>query len=163
MRQSRSMGVWFLVLLCTGCEEESRQPATASKPASSPKREVGTVTTPSASEPHSPVRAFLDQKKEVNPGVEWNREVSSRNGGTITFRVDSQGPFAVTIVTGQAYKSILARDQKPLTRSDVLLTADSQGPTYEGKVTVTAGSSYFIIANRANKPVEFHLQCYPGN
>ena len=95
--------------------------------------------------------------------MEWNREVSSRNGGTISFRVDSQGPFAVTIVTGQAYKSILARDQKPLTRSDVLLTADSQGPTYEGKVTVTAALPTSSLRTCANKPVEFHLQCYPGN
>jgi len=105
---------------------------------------------------------FLDQKKEVSPGVEWNREVTSRSESTVSFRVDSQGPFAVTIVTGQAYKSILARDQKQLTQSDILLTADSQGPMYEGKVTIPAGSSWFIIANRANKSVEFHLQCFPG-
>jgi len=163
MQLSRPISGWLLVLLCGGCEAERRQPAPAVKPASNPKKEVGTIATPPASKPRPQVRAFLDDKKEVSPGVEWNREVGSRNGGTISFRVDSQGPFAVTIVTGESYKSLMAGNQRPLTQSDVLLTADCKGPTYEGKVKIPAGSSYFIVANRAGKAVEFRLQCFPSS
>jgi hypothetical protein len=163
MRVSRSMSGWFLVLLCGGCEEERRQTAPAFKPASNPTKEVGTIATSPASKPRPPARAFLDDKKEVSAGVEWNREVGSRNGGMISFSVESQGPFAVTIVTGESYKSLMAGNQRPLTQSDVLLTADSKGPTYERKVRLPAGASYFIVANRAGKTVEFRLQCFPGS
>jgi hypothetical protein len=163
MRLSRSSSVLIALLFCGGCEEEQRQPAVASKPASSPNKDVETIPTPVAStEPRPPLRAFLDEKKEIQAGVEWNREVVSRNGGAISFRVDSQGLFAVTLVTGQGYKAAMADSKAPLNRSDLLLTADSQGTTYEGKVTIPAGSSYFIIENRAKKAVEFHLQCFPG-
>jgi hypothetical protein len=50
----------------------------------------------------------LDQKKEIGPHLEWNREVTSKSGGTITFRVDSQGPFGVTVVNDKGYKAIQA-------------------------------------------------------
>jgi hypothetical protein len=86
----------------------------------------------------------------------------SRNGATITFRVESQGPFGVTVVTEAAQKAMLAGDQKSIKRSDVMLLADSEGPTYEGKVTIPAGTSVFILENRSTKPVEFHLQCFEG-
>ena len=42
---------------------------------------------------------FLDAKKQVPSRREWNKEVGSRQGGAISFRVTSQGPFAVTVVT----------------------------------------------------------------
>jgi hypothetical protein len=163
MRFSRSIAACFLVVLCGGCEEERHVPAPASKPAPRQTNEAPPVAAPSTTKPRPQLRAFLDQKKEVPAGLEWNREVTSRNGGTISFRVDSQGPFAVTVVTGKAYNALKAGDNKPLNQSDVLLTVDSQGPTHEGTVTIPAGTSYFVIANQAKKTVEFRLQCFAGS
>jgi hypothetical protein len=45
---------------------------------------------------------------------------------------------------------------------DLLMTADSRGSGYEGKVTVPAGRSWFIIENRSGKKVELRLVCSPG-
>ncbi len=42
---------------------------------------------------------FLDAKKQVPSRREWNKEVVSRQGGAISFRLTSQGAFAVTVVT----------------------------------------------------------------
>jgi hypothetical protein len=163
MRLSRSISAGILVLLCAGCEEEKVQPAPSVKPLLAPtaKKEVAASAAPVAGVSATPVRAFLDQKKETPAGLEWNHEVASRNGGAMSFRVDSQGPFSVTIITGQGYQALMSGGRKPLP-SDVLLTTDSQGPTFEGKAQLPAGSSWFIIANRAKKAVEFRLQCFPG-
>jgi hypothetical protein len=73
--------LWALVLLGSGCKSG---------------------TGPSA----GPGKPFLDEKKQVPAHLEWNREVTSRTGGTITFRVTSQGPFAVTVVTGKGYQAL---------------------------------------------------------
>jgi hypothetical protein len=105
-------------------------------------------------------KAFLDKKKKLPPRLEWNTNVTSKSGGTFNFRVTSQGPFAVTIVTDAGYRAIQNKNQKGFNKADVLLTADSKGPTYEGKVTVPAGTSWFIIENQADKEVELHLQCF---
>jgi hypothetical protein len=106
-------------------------------------------------------KPFLDEKKEVAPHLEWNREVSAKKDGTISFRVESQGPFAVTVVTDKGYKAMKAGNKKGFDKTDVLLTIDSKENAYEGKVTLPAGSSYFIIENQSDKKVEFHLQCFP--
>jgi hypothetical protein len=118
---------------------------------------------PAASEPRSSGRAFVDEKKEVPAGLEWNKQVGSRLGGAISFRVDSQGPFGVTVVTDEAHKAIMAGVKRPMTKASVMLVADAEGPTYEGKVTIPSGFSYIILENRSKKSVEFHLQCFPGS
>jgi hypothetical protein len=106
-------------------------------------------------------KAFLDEKKEVGPRLEWNREVTARSGGMISFRVTSQGPFAVTVVTEKGYKALQGGDKNAFDKRDVLLTVDSKEPSHEGKVTLPAGSSYFIIENQTDKKMELHLQCFP--
>jgi hypothetical protein len=103
-------------------------------------------------------KAFLDQKKEVPPRKEWTREVTTRNGGPFTFRISSQGPFAVTVITDKGYKALQGKQK--VRKEDVLLTLDSKEPTLEGSVTVPAGSSWFIIENQTDKDAEIHLQCF---
>jgi hypothetical protein len=107
----------------------------------------------------------LDQKKQVPPHREWTREVTSRNGGAISFRVASQGPFAVTVVTDQAMKALQSGNQKSLNKSDILFTTDSTQTTYAGKITIPAGSAWsrFIIENQADRAIEFLLECFSVN
>jgi hypothetical protein len=125
----------MVVLFSTGCRNETNSSAGEGKP-------------------------FLDQKYEVPPRMEWNKEVTARTGGTITFRINSPGPVSVTVVTATAYKALTAGNKKGVNKADVLLTADSKGPTYEGKVALPPGSSYFIIENQTDKKAEIHLQCF---
>jgi hypothetical protein len=105
-------------------------------------------------------KPFLDEKKTVPSGLEWNREITSPKGGLMTFRVTSQGPFAITVVTEKGYKAVVGGGKKGFTKKDLLLAVDSKNLTYQGQVKLPPGSSYFIIENQANKPVEFHLQCF---
>lgn len=103
---------------------------------------------------------FLDKKKQVGPKLEWNTEIVSKNGGTITFELTSQGPFAVLLVNEKAYKALLANQK--FQKADVLLDADSKVQKMEKTVTIPPGSSWFIIENQAAMNVEFHLQCFAG-
>jgi hypothetical protein len=106
-------------------------------------------------------KTFLDQKKTVPPRREWVREVLSRKGGSFNFKVSSQGAIGVTIVTDKGYKVIIGGDKKSLNMvEDVLLTVDSKDGVFEGRVTVPAGSSHFIIENQTDNEVEIHLQCF---
>lgn len=114
-----------------------------------------------ANKPGGPIgNAFLDKKKQIPPHLEWNTNINSKNGGTFSFRVESQGPFAVTVVNDAGYQAVQNKKSKAINKSDVLLTVDSKEQTYEGKVTVPPGTSWFIIENQADKEVEFHLQCF---
>ena len=103
---------------------------------------------------------FLDQKKVVPPRMEWSREIVSKNGGSFTFRVSSQGPIGVTLITARGYKASIERNDKAFKKEDVILTVDSKNGQYKGYVTVPAGSSWFIIENQTDKEVEIHLQCF---
>jgi hypothetical protein len=149
MRISGPVALCTVVLLCTGCGSGTNKTPQGGTPGAG----ASAAAAPGAGKP------FLDERKEVGPRLEWNREVTSRKGGTIAFRVDSQGPFAVSLVTDKGYKALQGGDKKSFKKDYVLLTVDSKGPSYEGKATIPTGSSYFIIENQTGKKVEFHLQC----
>jgi hypothetical protein len=107
-----------------------------------------------------PSQPFLDQQKDVPPRMEWTREVTSRNGGTITFLVTSPGPFGVTVISDKVYKTLRGGNRTALAKEDVLLTVDSKEPTLMESVTVPAGSTWFIIENQTDKNAEIRLQCF---
>lgn len=102
---------------------------------------------------------FLSQTRKIPARAEWTREVMARKGGTIRFRVTSQAPFGIIVLTSQAFQAVKSGNRAAFKPSDVLLVADSPTMTYEGEVTLPAGSSWFIIENRSDTEVEFHLQC----
>jgi hypothetical protein len=102
-------------------------------------------------------KPFLDQTQEVPAGREWTREVTSRAGGPMTFRVESQGSFTVTIITDKGMQAV--RGGSGPAQEDLLMTADSRGNTHEGKITLPAGSSWFIIENHAGRPATLRLVC----
>lgn len=105
-------------------------------------------------------KPFLDEKKALLPQLEWNREIVSRNGGSVAFRVSSQEPIGVTLITERGYKAVMANDRKAFRNEDLILTVDSKNGLYEGNETVPPGSSWFIIQNQSDKDVEIHLQCF---
>jgi hypothetical protein len=140
MTTSCAVAVFIGVVLLTGCSS-------------------GPTNTTGAGGVGGSSKAFLDQKKEVPARKEWTREVTSRSGGPFTFRVASQGPFAVTVITDKGYKALQSGKGKPA-KDDVLLTVDCKEPTLEKSVTVPPGSSWFIIENQTDKSVEIHLQCF---
>jgi hypothetical protein len=103
--------------------------------------------------------AFLDATFEVPPHKEWNKDVIAKRGGTISFRVTSQGPFAVTVVTDKGRKALTSGAK--VDKAEILLTQDSKTPVAEGTVTLPAGSSWFIIENQTDKPAKIRLECFP--
>jgi hypothetical protein len=119
---------------------------------------VKPTVSPSTEPPPKPA-PILDERKSVPPGAEWSREVTSQFGGALPFRITSQGPFSVTVVTKRGYEA--GRNKAPVQKKDVLLTAESKGNEYEDRVTLPGGQSYFIIANKSMNAAEIHLQCFP--
>jgi hypothetical protein len=111
-----------------------------------------------AAEPKKEAKPFLDEKKAVGPGQEWLREVVSRQGGRVAFRVQAPGPFSVFVVTDRGYKAIQAKG--PIQKQDVLTMIDSQESVVEGSVRLPPGSSWWIVENRGPRAGEFRLQCY---
>lgn len=135
---------WVLVLVAlvaVGCRSKASKPA-------------GTGTGSGAKQ------AFLDQKKQVPPRKEWTREVTSRSGGTFSFRIASQGPFAVTVVTDKGFKALQNGVGNGPAKEDILLTVDSKEPVLEKSLAVQPGSTWFIIENQTDKNVEIQLQCF---
>jgi hypothetical protein len=108
-------------------------------------------------------KPFLDEMKELRPRQEWNQEIVLRNGGPISFRITSDGRFAVTLITKQGYDALISGNKRKINKADILLTVDSKGKSYEGNVTVPAGSSYFIIENQTHMVVRISLVCKTAN
>src|SRR5437016_1166319 len=94
-----SLGTAFLGLMGFCAAACSKKHA----PQPGPVGNAPPVVNPASPQPTGTGTPFLDQKKEVGPHLEWNREVTSRSGGTFNFRVTSQGPFSVTIITDKGY------------------------------------------------------------
>jgi hypothetical protein len=147
MTHAHPVAVLALVLMVAGCGSGTNPP-TAPGPSSG-----GGI-------PHPASKPFLDQEKDIPAQLEWNREIVSQRGGTFSFRVTSQGPFAVTVVTDKGLRAAKAGDRKAFDNRDLLLTVDSRGTSFESKVTVPAGTSWFIIENQTNNTVKMHLQCW---
>jgi hypothetical protein len=157
-----------IVIFCVGCRKRA-QDADSSLTASNASsananpaaNNAGANVNPKVSKPAgAKAKAFLDKKKRVPPGLEWNTNVIAKKAGQFSFRVASQGPFSVTVVNDAGYQALQRNDQNNFKKSDVLLTVDSRENTYEGKVAVSAGTTWFIIENHAQKEVELHLQCF---
>jgi hypothetical protein len=102
-------------------------------------------------------KPFLDATFDVPSGKEWNKDVIARKGGTISFRVTSQGPFAVTVVTDKGRKALMSGGK--VDKADILLTENSKEAMFEGKVTLPAGKSWFIIENQTKKSAKIRLEC----
>ena len=161
-----SVALGFMIL-AAGCEAETTTPVTTPKakttaPVVTPKAKTAPISEKAPAKVQvkaaEGAKAFLDQTKQIPPRLEWNRNVISRRGGPLKFRVTSQGPFAVTLVTDQAYQAI--RNNGQVDKAGILLTVDSGGPTLEKTMTIPAGTTWFIIENQMDRPAEFRLQCF---
>ena len=160
--------MWQLVALFAGvavCGIFGYKPYNPPPPAASGQGSAASGQTSAASGQTPPSAAqgtiaapFLDAKKQVPSRREWNKEVVARQGGAISFRVASQGPFAVTVVTDRGYKALVGGGK--MMREDGLFSIDSNGPAFEGRVTLPPGSSWFIIENQASQTVEIRLECF---
>ncbi len=105
-------------------------------------------------------RVIVDQTENTAAGIGWNKDVVLTRPGTIEFHVTLQGRFAVTVVTDKAYQALQRSDERALTKGDVLFMRESQGLQMAGKLALPAGTSWFIIENRSDTPVDFHLKCF---
>lgn len=104
---------------------------------------------------------LLNETKQIGPRQEWVREVVSPDGGDFTFEVTSKGPFAVRVMTEKGNPASKANEKTSVGGGSILLTIRSQGPTHEGRVSLPAGSSSFIIENLTDKTVDIQLRCFP--
>ena len=104
--------------------------------------------------------SFLKQSKEVLPRLEWNREIVTKQGGEIRFRVSSAERFGVTLITDQAFKDLRSGVKKRLGKADLLLTLDNRQPSLERTITLKPGSYHFILENQSDRKVEMKLECF---
>jgi hypothetical protein len=103
---------------------------------------------------------FLKESKKVVARQEWNREIVTKKGGPMRFKVTSPEPFGVTLITDAARKDLMKGVKREFGTNDVLLTLNSKPPVFERVIKLAAGSYYFILENQSTKPVEFTLECY---
>ncbi len=131
----------------------------------SPTTPAGPVPTGSAGVPKGAISAkpFLEGTKTVPARREWNRDFGSKKGGVVVFRVSSPAPVAITIITDRGYKVLTSGNPAAMSKADVLLSVDGTPPSYEGRVTVPPGMSWFIIENRSDAEAQIRLECFPGS
>jgi hypothetical protein len=106
----------------------------------------------------NPPGTYVDESMDVPPGLEWSRQIVSHLGGRIDFKVESEGPFSVTLLTDRGYQAAKKRDKDAASPEDLLFTIDSSGESVEQTVTLPEGSSWFVILNRAEQTTRVSLQ-----
>jgi hypothetical protein len=104
--------------------------------------------------------SFLDQKKTLKPAQEWNREVVCKTNGTMLFKITSEGPFSVSILSDKAYKALLKRDMETFKKEGFVLTTDSKEKALERSLQLKNGSYWFIIRNNLQRDTEVRLECF---
>ncbi|QJW96578.1 hypothetical protein [Frigoriglobus tundricola] len=155
MHQAYSSILFLLgVMALSGCGKKSTETV-------GPPNSGENAPGPSGSSPkESPAgrSAFLDKTKQVPPRLEWNTDITSNKGGEVTFRVSCAAPVGITVVTDKGYKAVTGKGK--INKSDVLLTVDAKPPSYEGRVVVPAGTSWFIIENQSGAAASIRLECF---
>jgi hypothetical protein len=108
--------------------------------------------------------SFLEQTRRVGPQVEWNREIVARNAGVFRCRIESQAPFAVTLIADRTYRAMLRGETGQIRREDILITVDSRELVFDKTFSTPAGGSFwFILQNQSRSEVEMTLSCWnPG-
>ena len=104
--------------------------------------------------------SFLDQKKTLKPAQEWNREVVCKTSGTMRFKVTSEGPFSVSVLSEKAYKALLKRDMDTFKKEGFVFTVDSKEKVLERSLQLKAGSYWFIVRNNLKQEAEVRLECF---
>jgi hypothetical protein len=100
----------------------------------------------------------VDEAMRIPPRKEWLREIVARSPGTFEFRMTSQGPFSIIVMSDAGYQVL--KSKKGTLKDKISLVVESAEPTYEGKVSVPAGKSWFLIENKTDTPVTFRLECF---
>ncbi len=104
---------------------------------------------------------FLQQERDVPPGLEWSREVVARAaGGSIRCNIRSLPPFAITLVTDRAYQAAKRHDMSGAAKSDLLLAVDVAAAEWEREIQLPeTGSYWFIIENKTSGVSKINLRC----
>lgn len=121
-----------------------------------------TADAPASGTPDPPPIAFLDQTKQVPPGLEWNRQIMLRKAGGIRLRVTSTQKFSVLIVTDKAFQGIEKNQLNKVTKADLLFDADPRTEPLEQIVELPAVSCWIMIKNESKTAAETHVECFPG-
>lgn len=108
----------------------------------------------------APSRPFFDESKSLLPTQEWNREIVAKQAGKIRFRVDTVGPFALTVMNDKAHRGVLSNNMQGISKKDIMLTQDFSGPSSEGTVKLGKGTSWFLIENSASSTATLRLRCW---
>lgn len=103
---------------------------------------------------------FLKESKSVPARREWDREIVSRAGGTVRFRVSCPRPFGVSIIADEALQDLKRGVKKRLGKEDVALTVDCREPSLERTLKLGKGSWHFIIENQSDQVAEVRLECW---
>lgn len=106
---------------------------------------------------------FLNEKRVVPAGAEWNREIIAKHDGNFRIAIVSDAPKGVVVVTSKAHKAILAKQMDSIDRSDIVLVADTTEKLLRRTVKLAKGSYVLMLENRASKPTETYLRCYAAS
>jgi pimeloyl-ACP methyl ester carboxylesterase len=123
------------------------------------KKEREAASRSSKAGPRAP-RVIVDQTQNTAAGIPWSKDIVLDHATEVGFQVISQGRFAVTIVSDKGYHALEQADEKAMSKQDVVYRSDSQGKEMKGKVSLPAGTWWFMIENRSEDAVDFQLKCF---
>ncbi|MGB7414725.1 MAG: hypothetical protein WA902_11015 [Thermosynechococcaceae cyanobacterium] len=123
------------------------------QPTSAPSQESPTANG-------SKSRIFLDQKKTIAAGYEWNREIIATKAGTFTIQVASGAPKSIIVMTAKAHKALLAGNMGAIDKDkDMILVDETTETIYERDIALPVGSFIIMMENRSSSSQELHLRC----
>ncbi|WP_435008321.1 hypothetical protein P12x_005560 [Tundrisphaera lichenicola] len=108
-----------------------------------------------------PGKPLVDQKRQIPTGKEWNCQIAPTKAGTLSIKVEGEGPFSILLLADRSYQALMKQNGKGMSKKDLLLDIQVKGPSYAGEVKVPRGAAWFIIENRSGAAADFHLECTP--
>ena len=107
-------------------------------------------------------KLFFDEKKQIPPRQAWHKQTITKRAGNMTFRITSQGPFTAAVLTDKLWQAVQKKDDQTIQKEKAgeILFVDCKELELEKTVSIPAGSTWIVISNQTDQPVEIHLQCY---
>jgi hypothetical protein len=109
------------------------------------------------------VNPVFDEKKEMLPKQEWNRDINVKVKSTFDVVITSKSPKNLMLIADRSYQAMLKNDDKDMHKEDLILDTSLKEGETNTRVTLEAGHYWFIVRNDGKEKLTVQMQWIAAN
>jgi hypothetical protein len=109
------------------------------------------------------VNPVFDEKKELLPKQEWNRDINVKVKSTCDVVITSKSPKNLMLIADRSYQAMLKNDDKDIHKEDLILDTSLKEGETKTRVNLEAGHYWFIVRNDGKEKLTVQMQWIAAN